>query len=56
VADLRAYVQARGGVLLDDRDDPALARLPYADGDHVTRDARLPYTDRFWARVAALTP
>lgn len=54
--DLRAYVEARGGVFFDDRDDPALARLPYADGDHVAREARAPYTRRFWEKLRALEP
>lgn len=51
VRDLRAYLADAGMIYLDDRDDPALAALPYADGDHVSRDARAPYTTRFWAKV-----
>jgi hypothetical protein len=50
-ADMKAYVEAHGGVYFDDRDDPELARLPYADGDHVSRDAREPYTRNFWRRL-----
>jgi uncharacterized protein YjbI with pentapeptide repeats len=30
------------------------AKLPYADGDHIDRDARVPYTDRFWPRLQRL--
>jgi hypothetical protein len=56
VADLAAYLQSQEAVFLDDRADPSLARLPYADGDHIAREARVPYTDRFWARVSRLTP
>ena len=56
VKDLRQYIEANGGVLLDDRDDPELARLPYADGDHIAREARTAYTDRFWTRVQRLQP
>ncbi len=54
VTQLRAYIEARGGFLLDDRDVPALAQLPYADGDHVARDARGPYTDLLWERLQDL--
>lgn len=53
VAKLGAYIRAEGGVLLDDRDDPSLARLPYADGDHVARESCVPYTERLWARLPA---
>jgi len=53
IADLRAYIEARGGVLFDDRRSPELARLPYDDGDHVAREARVPYTDFFWQRLQA---
>jgi hypothetical protein len=56
VRDLRAYITGRGAVFFDDRDYPELARLPYADGDHVAREARLPYTDHFWTRLERLTP
>jgi hypothetical protein len=31
-----------------------LAQLPYGDGDHISRDARVPYTDRFWPKLRAL--
>jgi hypothetical protein len=54
VVDLGAYIRAHGAVFFDDRDDPELARLEYADGDHVSRDARDPYTRRFWAKVQGL--
>jgi hypothetical protein len=54
VADLRAYIAAHGAAYLDDRDDPALARLPYGDGDHVAAEARIPYTERFWVRLQGL--
>jgi hypothetical protein len=55
-ADLRAFVEARGGVYFDDREDPFLARLPYADGDHVARAAREPYTRRLWDKLQAYEP
>lgn len=54
--DMREYIESRGGVYLDDRDDPALAGLPYADGDHVAREARAPYTRRLWQKLQALEP
>jgi hypothetical protein len=56
VADLRAYLAREGADYIDDRDDPELAKLPYGDGDHITRDARLPYTQRFWPKIQRLTP
>jgi hypothetical protein len=56
VAALRAYLAAHGAGFLDDRDDPSLARLPYADGDHVSRDALVAYTDRFWDRIRTPAP
>jgi hypothetical protein len=52
--DLRAYLESHGADLLDDYDDGELAKLPYADGDHIDRDARVPYTDRFWPRLQRL--
>lgn len=56
VEDLRAYLKASGVDYIDDRDDPALARLPYADGDHIASEARVAYTDRFWDAVQRLAP
>jgi len=55
-ADMRAYVEDRGGVYFDDREDPALALLPYSDGDHVAREAREPYTRRLWEKLRAYEP
>jgi hypothetical protein len=55
-SEMRAYVEANGGVYFDDREDPALARLPYADGDHVAREARAPYTRRLWEKLRAYEP
>src|SRR5262249_19181325 len=48
VADLAAYLRANRVAFIDDRDDPALARLAYADGDHIASEARIEYTERFW--------
>ena len=47
VGRLRAYVESRGAVLRDDRDDPVMATIEYADGDHIGRGERVRYTDRF---------
>lgn len=55
-SDLRAFAEANDVVYFDDREDPALAALPYADGDHVTRDARAPYTRRLWEKLQAYEP
>jgi hypothetical protein len=56
VRDLREFVTRGGAVFLDDRDEPALAGLAYADGDHIARDARDAYTRRFWTRIQSLAP
>lgn len=52
--DLRAWLEARGLVLFDDRDDPEMARLPYADGDHVDSEGMTPYAERLAARLEAI--
>ncbi len=49
---LRDYIEAGGATLLDDNDDPGFAQIAYGDGDHIARDATIPYTDRFWPRLA----
>jgi hypothetical protein len=54
VADLNRYLRGQGALVLDDRDDPELAQLDYADGDHISRDARGPYTTRFWSKIQDL--
>jgi hypothetical protein len=51
VSDLRTYIDAHGAVLLDDRDDPQMARITYADGDHIARAETGRYTDLFFARL-----
>lgn len=51
--DLRAYVTARGAYYHDDRGDPDQPLSIYADGDHLQRDQRLPYTERFARAHAA---
>jgi hypothetical protein len=54
VGKLRAFLEAHGAALIDDRDDPVMATLAYGDGDHISADARLAYTDRFVDKLAAL--
>jgi hypothetical protein len=46
---LRGYLESHGAVLRDDRDDPVMATIEYADGDHIGRGERVRYTDRFVA-------
>jgi hypothetical protein len=52
VADLRKYLEARGEYFYDDWGDADEALSEYADGDHLTGDARGRYTERFAARHA----
>ena len=51
VADLRAYVESRGGLLHDDTGDPAITLDMYADGDHIASHARARYTTLFFERL-----
>ena len=54
IGDLRAYIEANGGVFRDDTGDPALTLDMYADGDHIAREARRRYTDIFFYRLRPL--
>jgi len=56
VADLKAYVEANGGVFLDDYADPNQTLDLYEDGDHLSRDGRRRYTELFASRLARLFP
>ena len=47
VADLQAYVTGRNAYFHDDWGDPDEPLSVYADGDHLTQDGRLRYTERF---------
>ena len=47
VADLQAYLSARNAYFHDDWGDPNQTLSVYADGDHLTQDGRLRYTERF---------
>jgi len=56
VADLKAYVEAHGGVFLDDYADPNQTLDLYEDGDHLSREGRRRYTELFAPRLARLFP
>lgn len=49
--DLRAWLEARGMVFFDDRDNPAMVKLPYADGDHTDGSAMTPYAEMLAAQL-----
>jgi len=52
VDDLRAYLEGRGAYFHDDWGDPEQPLSLYADGDHLTGDGRIRYTERFADRHA----
>ena len=52
VRDLRAYIDGHGATLIDDRDDPDMARLAYADGDHIAREEKGHYTSLFYLKLS----
>ena len=56
VRELRAYVESRGGTLLDDTGDPAETLDWYEDGDHLSREGRRQYTERFVERIRLQLP
>jgi hypothetical protein len=56
VRELRAYVESHGGVLLDDTGDPSQTLDLYEDGDHLSREGRRLYTERFAERVRLQLP
>lgn len=47
VDDLRVYLEGRGAYFHDDWGDPDEPLSAYADGDHLTGEARIRYTERF---------
>ena len=49
--DLRAWLEASGMVFFDDRDNPAMWKLPYADGDHIAGEGMTPYAELLAARL-----
>lgn len=54
VADLRAWLEAKGAVFEDDTGDKDLPLAIYEDGDHIDRAYREYYTDWFLRKRAAL--
>lgn len=53
IRDLGAWLEANGAVFRDDRHYPGMAALPYDDGDHIAREAMVPYTELFYEQMAA---
>ena len=54
--ELRGYVESRGATLLDDTGDPAETLSWYEDGDHLSREGRRRYTERFAERIRLQLP
>lgn len=50
VRDLKDYLAEHGAYFKDEWGDPDLPLSIYGDGDHVTKDARIPYTERFFEK------
>jgi hypothetical protein len=50
IRDLRQYLAEHGAYFQDEWGDPEQPLSIYADGDHVTREARIPYTERFYKK------
>jgi len=50
VAKLRAYLEANGAAFYDDWGDPEQPLAVYEDGDHVKKDFRRVYTERFFRK------
>lgn len=49
--DLRAWLIERGMVFFDDRDNPEMWKLNYADGDHGAGDSMTPYAELLWKQL-----
>jgi hypothetical protein len=56
IARLQSYVEANGGVFMDDTGDPAQTLDLYEDGDHLSREGRRRYTELFAARLRQRVP
>jgi hypothetical protein len=56
MATLKTYVEAGGGIFMDDTGDPDETLDMYEDGDHLSRDGRRRYTERFAARLRQRVP
>ena len=49
---LKSYLESHGAYFDDDWGDPDEPLTAYADGDHLTAEARIRYTQRFAERHA----
>ena len=56
VTKLQAYVETHGGIFMDDTGDPAETIDLYEDGDHLSREGRRRYTERFASRLRQRFP
>jgi hypothetical protein len=56
VARLRSYIEAHGGIFIDDTGDPAQTLDLYEDGDHLSREGRRRYTEAFAPRLLQRLP
>jgi hypothetical protein len=56
IADLKAYVEARGAIFHDDTGDPKLTLEMYEDGDHVNEEWRVYYTENLYDRLRDRLP
>jgi hypothetical protein len=56
VRQLHQYVERQGGVLIDDTGDPSQTLDMYEDGDHLSREGRRRYTERFAERARLQFP
>jgi hypothetical protein len=56
VARLQAYIEAHGGIFIDDTGDPAQTLDLYEDGDHLSREGRRRYTEAFAPRLLQRLP
>jgi hypothetical protein len=56
VADLKVYLEANGALFHDDTGDPQQTIDLYADGDHLSRDGKVRYTEIFYNRMRPLFP
>jgi hypothetical protein len=56
VAKLHAYVEAHGGVFMDDTGDPTQTLDMYGDGDHLSPEGRRRYTESFAVRLRQRFP
>jgi hypothetical protein len=56
VRQLRQYIESHGGMLIDDTGDPSQTLDLYEDGDHLSREGRRRYTERFAERARLQFP